>query len=265
MRGHVVFGIIKRFLRQYLYIITSLTNIGDLNMRKRILFGSMLVIICMLLLPSTSALQTGDEPKDEINLESVKDIQSLDYNQLSEFFIELSEDYPLIQEEITDQIEEIDDQDLEDLTNLADSNQSFIEKAWLSIFNYRSFRLYLSLCLFAYFQSKLTLMRSLTWGIKLLRWVKVGIILGIVDPSPEEPPETPVISFYMDDVNDTLTVTSVTPEDTLWGDIDQIGSGVCDPLPTGNVSAGDKVTNCSGIIVLRYIPTNGVIGVYEFD
>jgi len=38
-----------------------LTNIGDLNMRKRILFGSMLVIICMLLLPSTSALQIDDE------------------------------------------------------------------------------------------------------------------------------------------------------------------------------------------------------------
>lgn len=69
----------------------------------------------------------------------------------------------------------------------------------------------------------------------------------------------------MDDVNNTLTVISVTPEDTFWDDIDQIGSGTCDPLPTGNVSAGDVITNCSGIIVLRYIPTSGVIGVYEFD
>ena len=43
-----------------------LTNIGDLNMRKRILFGSMLVIICMLLLPSTSALQIDDEFEDKI-------------------------------------------------------------------------------------------------------------------------------------------------------------------------------------------------------
>lgn len=242
-----------------------LTNIGDLNMGKRILFGSVLVIICMLLLPSTSALQIDDEFEDKINLEYIKDIQSLDYDQLAEFFIDLSEDYPLIQEEIIDQIEEIDNQELEDLTNLADSNQSFIEKAWFSIFKYRGFRLYLSLCLFVYFQSKLTLMRSLTWGIKLLRWVKVGIILGIIDPTSEEPPETPVISFYMDDVNNTLTVTSVTPEDTIWEDIDQIGLGTCDPLPTGNVSAGDVITNCSGIIVLRYIPTNGIIGVYEFD
>lgn len=181
-----------------------LTNIGDLNMRKRILFGSMLVIICMLLLPSTSALQIDDEFEDKINLEYIKDIQSLDYDQLAEFFIDLSEDYPLIQEEIIDQIEEIDNQELEDLTNLVDSNQSFIEKVWFSIFEYRGFRLYLSLCLFVYFQSKLTLMRSLTWGIKLLRWVKVGIILGIVDPTPEEPPETPVISFYMDDVNNNI-------------------------------------------------------------
>ena len=242
-----------------------LTNIGDLNMRKRLLFGSMLVIICMLLLPSTSALQTDDEFEDKIDLECIKNIQSLDYEQLSEFFIDLSEDYPLIQEEITEQIEEIDNQDIKDLTNLADSNQSFIEKAWFSIFKYRGFRLYLSLCLFAYFQSKLTLMRSLTWGIKLLRWVKVGIILGIVDPTPEEPPETPSISFYLDDVNNTLTVASVASEDTFWGDIDQIGSGNCDPLPTGNVSTGDIITNCSGIIVLRYVPTNGVIGIYEFE
>ncbi len=154
----------------------------------------------------------------------------------------------MVQEEIINQVEEIDDQGIEDLTFPTDSNQSFVEKAWFRIFNYRGFRLYLSLCLFVYFQSKLTLMRSLTWGMKLLRWVKVGIIFGIIDPSSEEPPETPTISFFVDGVNKTLTVNSVMPEDTLWGDIDQIGSGTCDPLPTGNVTAGDVVTNCSGII-----------------
>jgi len=242
-----------------------LTNIGDLNMRKRILLGSMLVIICMLLLPSTSALQIGEEFEDKINLEYMKNIQSLDYNELVEFFIDLAEDYPLVQEEIINQVEEIDDQEIEDLTFPMDSNQSFIEKAWFSIFNYRGFRLYLSLCLFVYFQSKLTLMRSLTWGMKLLRWVKVGIILGIIDPSPEEPPETPAISFSMDDVNNTLTVTYIAQDEIFWEDIDQIGSGTSDPLPTGNVSIGDEITNCLGIIVLRYIPTNGVIGIYEFD
>jgi len=234
-------------------------------MMKRILFGSMLVIICMLLLPSTSALQTDDEFEDKINLEYIKDIQSLDYDELAEFFIDLSDDYPLIQEEIIDQIEEIDDQEIEDLTYPMDSNQSFIERAWFSIFKYRGFRLTLSLGLFVSFQSKITLMRSLTWGIRLLRWVKVGIILGVIDPASEEPPETPTISFSLDDVNKTLTVTYMDQDEILWEDIDQIGSGTCDPLPTGNVSIGDEITNCLGIIALRYIPTNEVIGVYEFN
>ena len=219
----------------------------------------------MLLLPSTSALQTDDEFEDKINLEYIKDIQSLDYDELAEFFIDLSDDYPLIQEEIIDQIEEIDDQEIEDLTYPMDSNQSFIERAWFSIFKYRGFRLTLSLGLFVSFQSKITLMRSLTWGIRLLRWVKVGIILGVIDPASEEPPETPTISFSLDDVNKTLTVTYMDQDEILWEDIDQIGSGTCDPLPTGNVSIGDEITNCLGIIALRYIPTNEVIGVYEFN
>ena len=104
-----------------------LTNIGDLNMRKRILFGSMLVIICMLLLSSTSTLQIDDEFEDKINLEYIKDIQSLDYDQLAEFFIDLSEDYPLIQKEIIDQIEEIDNQLLEKDKQIADMNAEMRE------------------------------------------------------------------------------------------------------------------------------------------
>lgn len=58
---------------------------------------------------------------------------------------------------------------------------------------------------------------------------------------------------------------SVTPNTVPWSDIDQIGSGHCDPLPNGTVLIGDEITNCSGFIVLRYIPSNEILGVFEFD
>ncbi|MCK5112595.1 MAG: hypothetical protein KAQ84_03550, partial [Thermoplasmatales archaeon] len=148
---------------------------------------------------------------------------------------------------------------------LADSNQSLIEKIWLRVFNYRLFRLYISFWILIYLQSKITLLRTINWAMKLLRWIQVGIILGIVDLPQYEPPETPDISFEMDIENNTLTVSYVYPEDVLWGDIDQIGSGTCDPLPTGNVTVGDEITNCMGMIVLRYIPTDEVLGVFEFE
>jgi hypothetical protein len=92
------------------------------------------------------------------------------------------------------------------------------------------------------------------------------MVLGYIDPTPEAP-ETPVITFVQDNLTNTLMVTSVTPSTIqfLWSDIDEIGSGNCDPLPSGNVTAGEQITNCSGVIVLRYIPLNEVLGVFEFD
>jgi len=232
-------------------------------MGKRIFFGSMLVIFCLLLIPSTSALQEHNELKGTINFKLINNIKSMDYDQLLEFLTELSKDYPLVHQEVVKEFEDILDQEIKDLSSLEDSNQSFIEKVWYSILNYRGFRLYLSLCLFAHSQSKIILMRSITWGIKLLRWVNVGIVLGIIDLTSEEPPETPEIIFIMDNMNNELQVASA-PYDVYWEDIEQIGPGTCDPLPTGYVMAGDIITNCMGTIILRYIPTNEVIGVYEF-
>ncbi len=82
----------------------------------------------------------------------------------------------------------------------ADDNQTFLEKIFWKIFNYRLFRVYLSALLFVYFQSKFTLMRTMTWGIRLLRWVKVGILLGFIDPS-QQSPQTPTIDFHQDSGN----------------------------------------------------------------
>ena len=227
--------------------------------------GSIFIVMLMMIVPSISAIQLN------IALESKPDvdyIKSMDLDEISNLIIDISKEFPEIEDEIVDIVKEIKNSDSckdivdENKDKILSSDGSLKENIWTKIFNYRAFRLYLSLCLYAYFKTKLTLMRSLTWAIKLLRWVKIGTIIGVVDPSPEKLPE---IMFQKDDANNTLTIVSVDPDDVQWSDIDEIGSGECDPLPEGLVLAGDSIGNCSGIIVLRYIPMNEVIGIFEFD
>lgn len=233
---------------------------------KKIMIGSILAVFMLMLLPSSIAVQSNAGLNGITKLPDIEKIQNMDIDELIDVIVELSKEYPLIHEEIVCQIEEMEDEEIlqDELNELADSNQSIIEKIWLGVFNYRLFRLYISLFVYLYVQSKLTMIRTTTWAIKVLRWVKIGIILGIVDPTIQGPSETPDISFEMDMENNTLTVISVSPEDVLWTDIGQIGSGSCDPLPTGNVTVGDEITNCAGIIVLRYAPTDDVLGIFDF-
>ena len=234
-------------------------------MKRKIMIGSLLAVFLMMMLPTTNAIQLNTSLNGITKPRDFEDIRNMNLDELIELVLELAEQYPGVPEEIIDQIKEIKDEDIfqQEPDQLARPNASLRERIWLRIFNYRVFRLYLSLCLFAYFQSKLTLMRTMTWGIKLLRWVKVGIIIGVVDPSPDGS-ETPEIVFMQDLINSTLTVISVYPDNVLWSDIDQIGSGSCDPLPNGTVAPDDVIANCTGIIVLRYIPTNEVIDIFEF-
>ena len=235
-------------------------------MKKKIIIGSILVVLMLMLLPSTTSLQLNTRLNRGTSFPGIEEIQNMDINGLMDFIVEMSKDYPLLQEEIICQIEEMEDEKTlqDELNKPLDSNQSIIEKIWTLVFNYRLFRFSVSAFFYLSFQSKLTLWRTLTWSIKLIRWIKVGIILGIVDPTFGGPPDSPQISFEMDIQNNTLTVESVYPDDVSWEDIDEIGSGTCDLLPTGTVTVGDQITNCTGVIVLRYIPTNGIIGIFEF-
>jgi hypothetical protein len=104
----------------------------------------------------------------------------------------------------------------------------------------------------------------MTWGIRILRLIKIGILLGFIDPGQQNP-QTPTIGFEQDMLNKTLTVISVDADDVPWSDFTEIGAGSCDPFPNGNVTVGDSLTNCKGIIVLQYIPTKEFIGVFEFE
>ena len=236
-------------------------------MNKKIIMVSVLVVFMLMLLPSTTAIQEKTGLNGITKLTNFTDIQNMNIGELIDLLMELVEGNPEIQDELIRQVEGIEGEDIlqKELDELADSNQSLLEKIWFRVFTYRLFRLFISIGILISSQLKITLLRTTHWATKLLRWISIGIILGIVDLPDYEPPEIQYISFEMDMDNNTLVVDYVYPEDVLWGDIDQIGSGTCDPLPTGNVTVGDEITNCLGMIVLRYIPKNKVLGVFEFE
>lgn len=248
-------------------------------MKKRILVGSMLAVFLILFVPLTNAIQVQTVKRDlSTSLVSFETFKMMGTEEMIAFIERLAIDYPQLFNEFQRAVEEIENTPVSSIRpqdghalvtennqrqQPRDDNQTFLEKIFWKIFNYRLFRVYLSALLFVYFQSKFTLLRTMTWGIRLLRMVKIGILLGFIDPS-QQPPLTPTISFQQDLGNDTLTVI-YADADILWSDIVEIGAGSCDPLPEGNIIAGDKITNCSGIIVLQYLPTFEILGVFEFD
>jgi hypothetical protein len=249
-------------------------------MTGRIFFGSLLLVILLVLVTATNAIQIHTiEKQTAASFFSYDAMKKMDAANLIVLMSILAKNYPALSEELLQKVKEIEalpisSMDKEDLSITShrisfgpqqmSDNQTLLEKIYWKIFNYRVFRLYLSTALFLFLQSKLTLMRTTSWAIKLLRWVKIGILLGYITPT-SNPPQQPIIVFEQDNENKTLTVTSVIPNTVLWSDIDEIGSGSCDPLPSGNVTVGAKITNCAGIIVLRYIPLNEILGVFEFD
>ena len=248
-------------------------------MKRRIILGSIIAVLLIALVPATNAIQIQTMKKEfsttQISYEMLK---NMDPEELVAFILILANDYPQLSEEFQNAVQEIENTPVSSVgadnernylneknqaPRQSDDNQTFLEKIFWKILNYRVFRVYLSALLFVFFQSKFTLMRTMTWGIRLLRWVKVGILLGFIDPS-QQSPQTPTIEFHQDSGNATLQVL-YADADILWTDISEIGAGNCDPFPGGNVTAGDRITNCTGIIVLQYLPTYEILGVFEFD
>ncbi len=84
------------------------------------------------------------------------------------------------------------------------------------------------------------------------------------DGSGDEQEETPSLQLVKNDIDDTLTVASADPGDLLWSDFEITGD--CDSSGLGtNVIAGDTMTDCSGTITIRHIPTNTLIGTWDFN
>lgn len=249
-------------------------------MKRRIAIGSIMAAFLIAFIPVMQAIQIQNvENNLTTSYMSYDTITTMDAGELVVFIGTLTQDYPEMYEKFQHDVDEMESTLVSTLrTKKFDDirmnnnqepqpnsdNQTMLEKVFWNIFKYRVFRLYLSTSLFVITQSKFMLWRTMTWGIRLLRWVKIGILLGIIDPD-QQTPYTPIISFEQDKINRTLTVLSVNPNSVLWNTIAEIGEGNCDPLPDGVVTVGDTLTNCTGIIVLNYLPTNEIIGVFEFD
>ncbi len=235
-------------------------------MKKKIILSSILIVLMLIILPSTTSIQLSSGLQEAPKHTSFAEIKNMEIDELLDLMVEITEDYPQIYEEISKQIEKLDREANNEIEiKQADSNVSIFQKIWELVFKYRMFRFSWSLLVYVSFPNKITMWRAITWSIKILKWVKIGVLLGFIDPAFWKQPPVPQISFEMDLGNNTLTVEYVYPENVSWDDIDQIGAGSCDPLPTGTVMVGDEITNCAGIIILRYIPYNQIIGYYDFS
>jgi len=199
-------------------------------MMGRIIVGSIIAIFLMVLVPVTNAIQIQTVEKEWSTLYiSYDEIKNMDADELIVFIDDLAKAYPQLNEEFQRCVDEMENTPVSSMVTkqLSDmpitknqgpqpksDNRTFIEKIFWKMFYYRVFRLYISTCLFLFFQSKFTLIRTMTWAIRLLRLVKIGILLGFIDPSQQEP-KTPDVVFEQDEVNNTLMVVSVNPDNVL--------------------------------------------------
>ncbi|UCD14185.1 MAG: hypothetical protein JSW60_01870, partial [Thermoplasmatales archaeon] len=77
-------------------------------MKKKIIMGSIFVVFMLMLLPSSTALQLNTG-LNGARLPGFEEIQNMDISELMDFIVEISKDYPLIQEEVVCQIDEMED------------------------------------------------------------------------------------------------------------------------------------------------------------
>ena len=93
----------------------------------------------------------------------------------------------------------------------------------------------------------------------LIRDVSTNVLLGtwtFFEPMPS-------IQFQKNNADRTLTVAMADPADLLWSDIKI--NGTCDTSGLGTyVLAGDRINECYGTITISHLPTNALIGIWEF-
>ena len=92
----------------------------------------------------------------------------------------------------------------------------------------------------------------------------VFILIGRFDKKEEEKKtHRPPAIFTMDKNTRTLTVQQIYEGDLKWNE-HEICSGNAS-LPSGVIKEGDVVTNCKGNVALRHIPSNTLVGGFDFE
>lgn len=87
------------------------------------------------------------------------------------------------------------------------------------------------------------------------------IILGVFDKKDQTSTNLPIV-LSMDKNTKTLTVQKIYEEGLKWDD-NEICSGTA-MLPKGIIKEGDVIKNCDGNVAFRHIPTNKLLGAYDF-
>lgn len=93
--------------------------------------------------------------------------------------------------------------------------------------------------------------------------VLIFILLGRFDKKEEKKIPKPSAIFSMDKNTRSLTVQEIYEDDSKWEE-HEICSGTA-TLPSGPIKEGDTITNCKGNVALRHLPTNTLLGGYDFE
>ena len=91
----------------------------------------------------------------------------------------------------------------------------------------------------------------------------VLILLGRFDKKEEKIIPKPPAIFAMDKNTKTLTVQKIYEDNLKWEE-HELCSGSA-TIPRGTISEGDKITNCKGNVALRHVPSNTLIGGFDFE
>ena len=91
----------------------------------------------------------------------------------------------------------------------------------------------------------------------------VFILIGRFDKKEEKKTHRSPAIFTMDKNTRTLTVQQIYEDNLKW-DEHEICSGNAS-LPSGFIKEGDVVTNCKGNVALRHVPSNTLVGGFDFE
>jgi len=91
------------------------------------------------------------------------------------------------------------------------------------------------------------------------------ILLGKFDKREEKPQQhaRPPAVFSMDKNTKTLKVQKLYEDGLKW-DEHEVCSGMAS-LPSGPIKEGDVVTGCKGNVALRHVPSNTLVGGFNFE
>ncbi len=104
------------------------------------------------------------------------------------------------------------------------------------------------------------LMVAITVAIAATVYVYVSGMIGT------SPTVTPNVQFSKNDISNRLLVSSADPTSLDWSDIELVEGETISAFPTGTVTAGDYIefTSSPDTVTLRYVPTNTLLGTWEF-